>query len=100
MRNPVQVVLRAENITKITKIDCQAKIEINPAPSKGARAGTIEKMIMTKEEILAISRPEYRSRIIAWETTRGAAAPKPWHRRAAIMVSRLLARIQMMDAEI
>jgi hypothetical protein len=48
------VVLRAENTMKITKIDCQAKIEINPAPSKGARAGTMEKIIITNEEIRAI----------------------------------------------
>ena len=94
------MVLRAENTIKITKIDCQAKIEINPAPSKWARAGTMEKIIITNEEIRAIWRPEYISRIKAWETTRGAAAPKPLQRRAIIMVSRLLAKIQMMEAKI
>ena len=62
---------------KTIKIARQSNTEIIPAPSKGAKAGTIEKIIITNDEIRAISRPEYKSRIKACETIRGAAAPIP-----------------------
>ena len=59
------------------KIARQSNSEIRPAPSRGATAGTIEKIIIINDVIRAISRPEYRSRTSACETTRGAAAPIP-----------------------
>ena len=89
IRIPVQIVLTTTNKTKAKKIARQSSTEIKLAPSKGATAGTNENMIIIKDDIRAISRPEYRSRIKAWETTRGAAAPIPWKIRATTIVSRL-----------
>ena len=94
IRIPVQIVLTTTNKTKAIKIARQSSTEIKLAPSKVATAGTNENMIMIKDDIRAISRPEYRSRIKAWETTRGAAAPIPWKIRATTIVSRLGANMQ------
>ena len=42
---------------KEAKNRLQAKANITNEPINGANAGTVEKMIMTKEEMRAISRP-------------------------------------------
>ena len=57
IRKDIQIVLIATKRIKRPKIACQAKASITNEPINGAKAGTVEKMIMTKEEMRAISRP-------------------------------------------
>ena len=45
--------------------------------------GARMKIAMMIDMIRAMARPLYSSRTMATETTRGAAAPRPWRKRAA-----------------
>ncbi len=54
----VQTVLISAKIMNTIKIARQSNSKIRPAPSKGATAGTIEKIIIINDVIRAISRPE------------------------------------------
>ena len=54
----VHIVLKNANIIKIKNINRQLDIKITPAPSSGAIAGTIANIIIIKDEMRAISRPE------------------------------------------
>ena len=65
------------------KIIHQPKASAIKIPIMGATTGTRRNTIIVNERILAIVRPEYKSRIIAVDTTRGPAAPSPCNARAA-----------------
>ena len=85
---------------KTPKIDRQSDIEIIPAPNSGATAGTIANITIIKDEMRAISLPEYRSRTKAWDTTRGAAAPIPCKTRAITSVSKFVENIHRAEEKI
>ena len=57
-RSMYQPTEKLANSMKATKIARQPPIAITPAPMVGASAGKRVKIIMTKDVILAISRPE------------------------------------------
>ena len=63
----------SEKTAKAKKMLRQPMTDMIPAPISGAKAGTMVKTIIASDMILAISRPENRSRMIASPTTRGAA---------------------------
>ena len=81
-----------EKTANATKMLRQPENAIRTAPRLGARAGTSEKINITKDMIFAMARPEYRSRTNAIVATRGADAASPINSRDASMVSRLGAR--------
>ena len=68
-------------------MDRQPNFINNTCPSDGARAGTNTNIAIAKDMTCAIFRPEYKSRIRAIVTVRGAETPKPWTNLAKSIIS-------------
>ena len=95
MRTKNQAPKAIASISMETKIACQPPSATSPLPIAGARIGTMRKTMVVSDMTRAISRPAKRSRTIVTASTRPAAAPVPWMKRATRRASKSAANVAM-----